>query len=169
MARIKRFAALMLVGILALGILTGCVSAPVQPPIVPSVPSTPSEPEAPEEPGTPTTTPDELGQKLLKEVFELIPYENNDSMINLVKNQLDKIDPETGIFEPSYSQIPTVAYGIYANGNVAINVTQENYDSILKNIIANGSYSGFSAFGVYYRVAGDNLYVGWACTVPMSM
>lgn len=171
MARTKCFAALMLLGILSLGILTGCTSAPVQPPIVPSVPSNPSEQK----------TPEEIGQLFVESVQTLVNevsqgLAEGDSLVydkdlaSAATGQLNKINTDSTIsssdeFFGSASTMSILVYTETIDGTLyAMNLTMDNMSGVIEGIRnALKSRSGYIVYsvGVGYRVIGDNVYIAF--------
>lgn len=175
MARTKHFAVLMLIGLLSLCILTGCTSAPVQPPIVPSVPSSPSEQKTPEEIGQLFV---ESVQTLVKEVSQSLAegdslvYDKN--LASAATNQLNKINAD-GTISPSdafFGSASTTSIRVYTettDGTLyAMNLTMDNMSGVIegiRNTLKNRSSYIVYSVGVGYRVMGDNVYIAFG-TVP---
>lgn len=174
MARTKHFAVLMLIGLLSLCILTGCTSAPVQPPIVPSVPSSPSEQKTPEEIGQLFV---ESVQTLVKEVSQSLAegdslvYDKN--LASAATNQLNKINADTiSLSDAFFGSASTISIRVYTeptDGTLyAMNLTMDNMSGVIegiRNTLENRSEYIVYSVGVGYRVMGDNVYIAFG-TVP---
>lgn len=160
MARIKRFAALMLIGILALGILTGC-----------------------SEDSIPTTPPETIGQLFVDRVKATVEEVSNDfeegdflvydeKLAAAATSQLKKINDD-GTIAKSDALIgtsSTIGIHVYTEsiqGSIltAQKLTLDNMDECiqsLKNTLQ--SRDGYTVYyiGVGYLVKGDNVYIAHA-------
>lgn len=187
MNRIKRSAAFLLIGILALSILTGCYSTPVPPPVIPSVPSTPTEPEIPGDTSTQEKTPSELRDELLEKVLadletinrnlsdtEKIVYDASlgsraeSTVLNNIQNDgtISSNDAFNGNIRYTFTQ---VFIDSNSNPTAAIKVTQTNLDSIVSQITKDLTGSlGIKSFGVGFRIINNDLYVGMGASTDVQ-